>query len=111
MQAILGIVPHREGSVQLDGTELVRRPAHEILRAGVALVPQGRRIFSRLSVEENLKLARTSSRDGRPRWTLDAVYELLPRLAERRRHRGDQLSGGEQQMLAIGRALLANPRV
>ena len=111
LHTIMGIVRPSAGSVRLGDEELAQRPSHEILRAGVALVPQGRRIFSRLSVEENLKLARTSSGNGRPRWTIDGVYELLPRLVERRRHRGDQLSGGEQQMLAIGRALLANPRV
>jgi branched-chain amino acid transport system ATP-binding protein len=111
MHAIVGFVRPRAGSVRLDGRELARRSPHEIARAGIALVPQGRRIFSRLSVEENLKLARRAAGVEKARWTLESVYELLPRLAERRRHRGNELSGGEQQMLAIGRALLANPRV
>jgi branched-chain amino acid transport system ATP-binding protein len=110
LHAIMGVVRPRAGSVRLREHDLAGRRSHEIARAGVALVPQGRRIFSRLTVEENLRLARSAS-DSRTRWTLDAVYELLPRLQERRRHRGDQLSGGEQQMLAIGRALLGNPTV
>ena len=111
MHSIVGFVRPRVGSVRLADRELAGRSSHEIARAGIALVPQGRRIFSRLSVEENLKLTRGAQSSEAARWTLDAVYELLPRLAERRRHRGDELSGGEQQMLAIGRALLANPRV
>jgi branched-chain amino acid transport system ATP-binding protein len=111
MNSIVGLVKPRAGSITLDGRELAGAGAHQIARAGIAIVPQGRRIFSRLTVEENLKLARRAT-GGRPEeWTLDAVYELLPRLQERRRHRGNQLSGGEQQMVAIGRALLANPRV
>jgi branched-chain amino acid transport system ATP-binding protein len=95
------------GSVRLAGTELAGRAPHEIGRRGLALVPQGRRVFAPLTVEENLRIARP---DGSG-WTLERVYDLLPRLAERRRNRGDQLSGGEQQMLAIGRALLRDPRL
>ncbi|HEY1370419.1 MAG TPA: ABC transporter ATP-binding protein [Gaiellaceae bacterium] len=111
VNTLIGLVTPRSGSIKLAGRELAGSSAHEIARAGIAIVPQGRRIFARLTVEENLKLARRASA-GRPiEWTLDDVYELLPRLRERRRHRGNQLSGGEQQMLAIGRALLANPRV
>ncbi len=111
MNTIVGIVRARSGSIRLDGRELAGVAAHEIARAGIAIVPQGRRIFADLSVEQNLKLARraTAGRDGP--WGLAEVYELLPRLRERRRHRGDELSGGEQQMVALGRALLANPRV
>ncbi|HEY7397054.1 MAG TPA: ABC transporter ATP-binding protein [Gaiellaceae bacterium] len=111
LNAIVGLVPLRSGSISLDGRELAGSGAHEIARAGIAIVPQGRRIFARLTVEENLKLARRASSDRRAEWALDDVYDLLPRLRERRRHRGNHLSGGEQQMLAIGRALLANPRV
>jgi branched-chain amino acid transport system ATP-binding protein len=110
LHAINGFVRPSGGSVRLEGRELAGCPPHEIARRGIALVPQGRRIFSRLTVEENLKLARRAARNGRE-WTLERVYEFLPRLAERRRHRGNQLSGGEQQMLAIGRALLASPRL
>jgi branched-chain amino acid transport system ATP-binding protein len=111
MNTLVGLVPPRAGSIMLEGRELSGRSTHEIARAGIAIVPQGRRIFARLTVEENLKLARRASADRPAEWTLDRVYELLPRLRERRRHRGNQLSGGEQQMVAIGRALLANPRV
>jgi branched-chain amino acid transport system ATP-binding protein len=111
MNTVMGLVRPRAGSIELAGRELAGLGPHEIARAGIAIVPQGRRIFARLTVEENLKLARRAS-GGRPvEWTLDDVYDLLPRLKERRRHRGIELSGGEQQMLAIGRALLANPHV
>jgi branched-chain amino acid transport system ATP-binding protein len=111
MNALVGLVRPRAGSIALGGRELAGARPHEIARAGIAIVPQGRRIFSRLTVEENLKLARRAGA-GRPgEWTVDGVYGLLPRLRERRRHRGSELSGGEQQMVAIGRALLANPRV
>jgi branched-chain amino acid transport system ATP-binding protein len=111
MHAIVGFVRPSSGSVSLDGRELAGRAPHEIARTGVALVPQGRRVFTRLTVEENLRLARHAAAAENGRWTLEGVYELLPRLRERRRHRGSELSGGEQQMVAIGRALLANPRV
>ena len=112
MNTLVGLVRPRAGSIKLKGRELVGLSTHEIARdAGIAIVPQGRRIFARLTVEENLKLARRATGSRTVEWRLDDVYELLPRLRERRRHRGDQLSGGEQQMVAIGRALLANPRV
>jgi branched-chain amino acid transport system ATP-binding protein len=111
IHSIVGFVAPRAGSIRLGDRELGGLPPHRIQRAGVALVPQGRRVFARLTVEENLKLTRDVSENGAGRWTLDAVYELLPRLRERRRNRGNELSGGEQQMVAIGRALLANPRV
>jgi branched-chain amino acid transport system ATP-binding protein len=111
VNSIVGFVRPRSGSIRLDDRDLTGQSSHRIARAGVAVVPQGRRIFSRLTVEENLKLVRGGSGGRNGRWTLERVYELLPRLRERRRHRGNELSGGEQQMLAIGRALLANPRV
>jgi branched-chain amino acid transport system ATP-binding protein len=110
VHSVVGFVRPRAGSVALGGRDLTSAPPHVVQRAGVALVPQGRRVFSRLTVDENLRLARSSA-DGEGEWTLARVYDLLPRLAERRKHRGNELSGGEQQMVAIGRALLSNPRV
>ena len=108
--AIMGFDPPRmSGSVKFDGVELAGKPAHKIARAGLGYVPQGRRLFPSLTVNEHLKIsARRSAGDG---WTMERVYELFPRLAERRRNGGAELSGGEQQMLAIGRALLGNPRL
>ncbi|HEY1369331.1 MAG TPA: ABC transporter ATP-binding protein [Gaiellaceae bacterium] len=111
LNTVMGLVRPRTGSIRLAGRELAGLGPHEIARAGIAIVPQGRRIFARLTVEENLKLARRATGERPVEWALDDVYDLLPRLRERRRHRGNELSGGEQQMLAIGRALLANPRV
>jgi branched-chain amino acid transport system ATP-binding protein len=111
VNTLIGLVRPRAGSIRLDGRDVAGWSAHEIARAGIAIVPQGRRIFARLTVEENLKLARRASGSRPVEWTLEDVYELLPRLRERRRHRGNELSGGEQQMVAIGRSLLANPRV
>jgi branched-chain amino acid transport system ATP-binding protein len=106
VHTICGLVKPRGGTVRLDDVELAGRPAHRVARAGVALVPQGRRVFPSLTVTEHLNL---SARRGE--WTVARVLELLPRLGERRRNRGDQLSGGEAQMLAIARALLTQPRV
>ena len=108
--AIMGLTPPRAtGSVRLDGRELLGRPSYAIARAGIGYVPQGRRLFPSLTVDEHLKISAT--RNGRGDWTAERVYELFPRLAERKRNGGAQLSGGEQQMLAIGRALLGNPRL
>jgi branched-chain amino acid transport system ATP-binding protein len=106
---IMGLVRAQGGSVALDGTELVGLRPDQIARRGIGLVPQGRRVFAPLTVDENLRVA--AGRKERGPWTRARVYETLPQLAGRRHHRGDQLSGGEQQMLAIGRALLCNPRL
>jgi branched-chain amino acid transport system ATP-binding protein len=105
---LMGLVPVTSGSVLLDGVELAGRRPDVIAKAGVALVPQGRRVWATLTVAEHLSLA-TGRRAGT--WTVSGVLELLPRLAERRRHYAGQLSGGEQQMLAVARALLTNPRL
>jgi branched-chain amino acid transport system ATP-binding protein len=107
--AIMGIKPPRAtGSIRLRGAELLGRASYRIARLGVGYVPQGRRLFPSLSVDEHLRIVE-GRRNGARRWTPDRVYELFPRLAERKRNGGAQLSGGEQQMLAIGRALLTNP--
>jgi branched-chain amino acid transport system ATP-binding protein len=111
-QAILGLVDAEAGgrvtgSVRLAGEELVGRPVHRIAAAGIGYVPQGRRIFPSLSVHEHLRMVARRGSD----WTPDRVYELWPRLAERRKVGAGSLSGGEQQMLAIGRALLTEPRI
>lgn len=108
MQAVMGMVAPSSGRVVLNGRELAGRPAHEIAKAGLAIVPQGRRLFPDLTVQENLMLGIRQSPEG---WTLDSLYELLPRLEERKAQPAGLLSGGEQQMVAIGRALLRNPSV
>ena len=105
MRSIIGFTPPRRGTVRLKGQDITRTPSHRMTALGMALVPQGRRVFRSLSVRENLEVARRG--DGR--WSLERVYALFPRLRERERNRADKLSGGEQQMLAIGRALMANP--
>jgi branched-chain amino acid transport system ATP-binding protein len=108
--AIMRIPPaHSTGSIAFAGSEILGRPSYKIAGAGIGYVPQGRRLFESLTVDEHLRMA--APRRGSHRWTPDAVYELFPRLAERRQNGGMQLSGGEQQMLAIGRALLTNPRL
>ena len=101
--------PSVRGSVRFAGQELVNRPSYKIAGAGIGYVPQGRRLFASLTVDEHLRMV--APRRGDHRWTPDAVYELFPRLAQRRGNGGAQLSGGEQQMLAIGRALLTNPKL
>jgi len=111
VRAILGLTPPRSGNVRFRGQSLQHASPDRIARAGIALVPEGRQIFPNLSVEENL-IAFAGNRNGTDEpWTLRRVYELFPRLSERRRNSGNQLSGGEQQMLAIGRALMTNPHL
>jgi branched-chain amino acid transport system ATP-binding protein len=110
VRAVMGLLPVWKGSVRFEGRDLAGLPPFRIAQAGLGLVPEGRQVFPTLSVEENL-VATAAHRLGPPRWTLERVYGLFPRLAERRRNMGNQLSGGEQQMLAIGRALMTNPRL
>ncbi len=111
IRTIMGLVPATEGRVELAGIDATRLPTFARSKLGVAYVPEGRGIFGTLSVAENLGIASRPGPDGAMEWTVPRVLELFPRLAERRTNRGDQLSGGEQQMLAIARALLTNPRL
>ncbi len=104
--------PSANGSVRFRGRELIGAKSHMIARYGIGYVPQGRRLFPSLTVDEHLRIARRRSAiDGGSDWTIERVYDLFPRLAERKRNGGAQLSGGEQQMLAIGRALVSNPQL
>jgi branched-chain amino acid transport system ATP-binding protein len=109
LRSLAGVVPAARAEVMLDGEGIAGLPSHRIAERGIALVPEGRCLFRSLSVEENLLLGRYTRRQGP--WTLDAIYALFPVLKERRRQPSTTLSGGQQQMVAIGRALLANPRV
>ncbi len=109
--AIMGLLPVRAGRIGFDGTDLTGTPPYRAARAGLGLVPEGRQIFPTLSVEENLVATAAPPRARTPGWTLDGVYTLFPRLAERRRNMGSQISGGEQQMVAIARALMTNPKL
>jgi len=112
LKAVSGIVPCREGSIVFEGEDITGWPSHRIVSAGIVQVPEGRRIFANLSVEENLLLGGSSLNDRRLLGaTLGEVYELFPRLKERRRQNGGTLSGGEQQMLALARGLAARPRL
>jgi branched-chain amino acid transport system ATP-binding protein len=108
--SIMGLVPAAGGRISFAGQELQGLPPYRIAQAGLGLVPEGRQVFPTLSVEENL-VATAAARFGKPRWTLNDIYQLFPILAERRRNMGFQLSGGEQQMLAIGRSLMTNPKL
>jgi len=107
-QAIMGLLGSTTGSVKFGGQELMGKPPYRIARAGLGFVPQGRRLFPSLSTDEHLQIV---PRNGYGSWTIKRVYETFPKLAERKRTGAGQLSGGEQQMLAIGRALLTNPKL
>jgi branched-chain amino acid transport system ATP-binding protein len=110
VRTIMGLLKAWRGSIEFDGVRLERAPPYRVAQAGLGLVPEGRQVFPTLTVEENL-VATAAARHGRARWTLPRIYELFPPLADRRRNSGTQLSGGEQQMLAIGRALMTNPKL
>ena len=112
LKALAGLLKPASGSIHYNGADITARPAYERVRQGLALVPEGRGVFGRLTVEENLAMGAYSRRDpARINADFDRVYGLLPRLAERRRQLAGTLSGGEQQMLAIGRALMSRPRL
>ena len=110
VHSIMGLVRPRGGRVVVEGRDVAGQAPHRIARCGFGLVPEGRQVFPTLNVEENL-VATAANRFGLARWTLERVYALFPRLKERRANMGNQLSGGEQQMLAIGRALMTNPKL
>ncbi|HVL56351.1 MAG TPA: ABC transporter ATP-binding protein [Burkholderiaceae bacterium] len=109
IKTLLGLLKPRSGQLAVRGRDMTGAPPYRIAQAGVAYVPEGRGIFPTLSVIENLVMAARPGVDGRRDWTLERVLQTFPRLAERRHHGGTQLSGGEQQMLSIGRALMTNP--
>jgi branched-chain amino acid transport system ATP-binding protein len=109
LKTIAGLMPATSGTIMFDGDDITRRSAFDRVRRGIALVPEGRRLFPSLTVQENLQTAFASKRKGA--WTLDAVYDLFPLVAERRHRRAGNLSGGEQQATAIARALVTNPKL
>jgi branched-chain amino acid transport system ATP-binding protein len=116
IRAIMGLLPSVGGriwggAIALDGAAVAGLPPHKVARQGLGLVPEGRQVFPTLTVEENLLATAAHRGPGAPRWTLPAVYDFFPRLRERRTNPGAKLSGGEQQMVAIGRALMTNPRL
>jgi branched-chain amino acid transport system ATP-binding protein len=111
LMTVCGNPRARAGTIKLDGEDITQLPTHEIVRRGVAQVPEGRRIFPRMTVFENLQMGATLGDPANFQHDLDRVFEMFPRLAERREQRGGTLSGGEQQMLAIGRALMSRPRL
>ncbi len=111
IRSIMGLTPARAGSIRFAGTEVRQLPSYRIAKLGIGLVPEGRQIFPNLTVRENLVAAAADRFNSANPWTLAAIYVLFPRLAERAANMGNQLSGGEQQMLAIGRALMTNPKL
>jgi branched-chain amino acid transport system ATP-binding protein len=111
LKTLMGIVPPRTGTVDIKGHRMNGRPTFEVAQMGIAYVPEGRGIFGNLSVVENLQMAARPGTNGQRDWTYERVLETFPRLKERLGHGGQQLSGGEQQMLTIGRALMTNPDV
>ena len=111
VRSIMGLLRPRAGRIRFDGREIAGQPAYRVAQVGIGLVPEGRQVFPNLSVRENLIATARAARDGASRWTLDSVAALFPVLHERQDSMGNQLSGGEQQMLAIGRALMTNPKL
>lgn len=111
ISSIMGIIRPRAGAIEFDGSPIMGLPSYKVARAGLGLVPEGRQIFPNLSVRENLEATAANRTERANPWTLDRVFELFPGLAERRTNMGNQLSGGEQQMLAVARALMTNPHL
>lgn len=111
ISSIMGIIRPRAGAIEFDGSPIMGLPSYKVARAGLGLVPEGRQIFPNLSVRENLVATAANRTERANPWTLDRVFELFPGLAERRTNMGNQLSGGEQQMLAVARALMTNPHL
>jgi branched-chain amino acid transport system ATP-binding protein len=111
VRSVMGLTPATKGSIRLDGREIRGLPAYRVAKLGIGLVPEGRQVFPNLTARENLVATAANRTGAREPWTLDRVCALFPRLAERLLNMGNQLSGGEQQMLAIGRALMTNPRL
>ncbi|MBX2838652.1 MAG: ABC transporter ATP-binding protein [Gammaproteobacteria bacterium] len=111
VKSIMQLVRPTSGDVLFDGRSLVRMAPHQVAKLGVGYVPEERRIFTDLTILENLEVGRQPARNGRAPWTVDKLFEIFPNLAERQSNRGKELSGGEQQMLSIARTLMGNPRV
>ena len=111
LRSVMGLTRPAQGTIRIGGVPMQGQPAFRIARAGVAIVPEGRQVFRHLTVREHLLMAEAHRGAAASRWTVDRVYQQFPRLREREGHLGTQLSGGEQQMLAIGRALMTNPRL
>ena len=111
VRSIMGLTPATSGSIRIEGQETREFPAYRVAKLGIGLVPEGRQIFPNLTTRENLVATAAQRSKGVAPWSLDAIYNLFPRLAERQDSMGNQLSGGEQQMLAVGRALMTNPRL
>ena len=111
VRSIMGLTPPRSGRIRFEGVEIQNRPSHEVARAGLALVPEGRQVFPTLTVRENLIATAANRSSAENPWTVERVFEMFPMLEERRNSMGRTLSGGEQQMLAIGRALMLNSKV
>jgi branched-chain amino acid transport system ATP-binding protein len=111
VRSIMGLTAAMSGAIRFADQDIRGLPAYRVAQLGIGLVPEGRQIFPNLTTRENLVATAVTRQNGAARWTLETVYQLFPRLAERRDSMGSQLSGGEQQMLAIGRALMTNPRL
>jgi branched-chain amino acid transport system ATP-binding protein len=111
VRSIMGMTPPRDGSIVFEKKDLTRLPSYRIAQAGIGLVPEGRQVFPNLTVRENLVATAANRRNITQPWTLDRIFSLFPNLKDRKSNLGNQLSGGEQQMLAIGRALMTNPRL